>query len=68
MHSKGTMPYFLKGLPSTQAETLRYSYNTRVVTEKRLTVCRSTKSRYLHAIYLCYGTSRFKIEWNGTEK
>ena len=34
MHSKGTMPYFLKGLPYTQAKTLRHSYNTRVVTEK----------------------------------
>ena len=64
MHSKGTMPYFLKGLPSIQAETLRHSYNTRVVTEKRLTACRTTKSRYLHDIYLCYGASRFKIEWN----
>ena len=36
MHSKGTMLYFLKGLPSTQAETLRYSYNTRDVTEKKV--------------------------------
>ena len=34
MHSKGTMPYFLKGLPSPQAETLRHSYNIYVVTEK----------------------------------
>ena len=57
MHSKGTMPYFLKGLPSTQAETHRHSYNTRVVTEKRLTDCHTTKSRYLHALYLCYGAS-----------
>ena len=64
MHSIGTMPHFLKVLPSTQAETLRHSYNTRVVTEKRLTVCRTTESRYLHAIYLYYGASRFKIEWN----
>ena len=34
MYSKGKMPYFLKGLPSTQAETLRHSYNTRAVTVK----------------------------------
>ena len=51
---------FPKGLPSTQAETPRYSYNTRVVTEKRLTACRTTTSRYLHAIYLWYGASRLK--------
>ena len=52
--TKGTMPYFLKGLPSTQAETLRHSYNSRVVTEKRLKVCRTTESRYMHAIYVLW--------------
>ena len=61
MHSKGTMPYLLIGLPSTQAETRKLSYNARVVIEKMLTVCYTRKSICLHAIYLCYGASRFKI-------